>query len=143
MHPASSSVPRHEPEVVEAEAKKRYGGDQEKVATTSIANLCVNGISLQSRYGKAHEFDKMAVMAKALPPELARRVESIFCDSKAQSCYCVSIPVWDADLARTIGLLLEEASLGHNGITLYQGSGLFGLPDGESVTIEPEWFETF
>ena len=56
-------IPKREPELVEAEARRRWQGDPEKVATTTLNSLVVRGVKLSSRYGKAHEY---VVMQRAV-----------------------------------------------------------------------------
>ncbi len=63
-------IPKFEPEIVAAIAKRKYHGDSEKVATTSIKALDVHGVSLRSRYDKAHEYAEMAAMVEGVLPEL-------------------------------------------------------------------------
>jgi len=74
-------VPRFEPEVVASAARKKWRGDDEKVATTSVSNLVVDGVVISSRYGKAHEFDCMAGMVRSTDEALRSLVESLWCDS--------------------------------------------------------------
>src|SRR6266705_3363648 len=97
-------IPQHEPEIVAAIAAKHYRGDDEKVATTSIKLLTVAGVKIESRYQKAREFKLMRDMVLSLPlPQGA--VQSIFCDSKAGSCFSVVVrrDLWNTRLARAFG----------------------------------------
>src|SRR6185437_2692542 len=138
-------IPQHEPEIVAAAARNHRHGDDEKVPTTSITVLIVDGVEITSRYRKAHELELMRDMILALP--LAQRaVQSIFCDSKAGSCFSVVLRRhhWNARLARAIGDHFEKAALayngGHNGITVsaYDGDSIFGS---QRLRIEfnPNW----
>ncbi len=135
-------VPRHEPEVVRAETERRWRGDPEKVATTSLRSLLVEGVLLQSRYAKADEYQTMACMVLDLPPEMAARVHSIFCDSKSGT-HSVSIPDWDEDLARAIGRAMGESCKGavggHAGIRLSHASELLGGTGARTVEIHGSW----
>jgi hypothetical protein len=107
-------IPKLEPEVIAAEAKK-FGGDHEKVATTSIKRLVVGGVEITSRYQKAHEFELMSKMVGALPAALRRHVKSIFCDSKACASYTVVLRQWNQDVAEAVARYLEAAAIAHDG----------------------------
>jgi hypothetical protein len=139
-------IPQHEPEIIAAAARKRPCGDDEKVATTSIYLLIVRGVEVTSRYKKAHEFALMRSMILALPLEHCGAVRSIFCDSKAGSCFSVVLrpDPWNEGLARAIGDLLQEVAMtyggGHNGITVsaYDGDSLFGSQH-LRVEFDPDW----
>src|SRR3954463_7017659 len=108
-------IPVREPEVIAADAK-RYRGDDEKVATTSIQRAVLDGIEITSRYQKAHELETMIRMLENVRPEWRRQIASMWCDSKAGACYEVHLRRWDENLAQAIGRSLEQASGGHNGI---------------------------
>lgn len=139
-------IPRHEPEVVRAEADRRWRGDDEKVATTSLSSMVVNGILLNSRYGKADEYEEMAAIADALPAHMAGRVHSIFRDSQSGHT-TVSMPAWDRDLALCIGHLMEEVCIslqeGHGGITLSEGAELLASHPDNWVEIAAGWVGDF
>jgi hypothetical protein len=133
-------IPQHEPEIIAAAARKRWRGDDEKVATTAIKVLIVHGVKIESRYRKVREFELMRDMVLSLPlPQGA--VQSIFCDSKAGSCFSVVLrrDLWNTRLARTIGFHFEQAAFayncGHNGITV--------SADGSDQHLEfnPNWGE--
>jgi hypothetical protein len=132
------STPRHEPEAIDAEARKRWRGDSEKVATTSVKSATVHGVLLESRYDKAHEYDVMAAMVEHLSPSLRSRVRAIFCDSKMTASYAVTLrgdcKVGDAnEIGRQLGHACGEQQGGHNGIVL---SGAVGAED---VWVDPDW----
>jgi hypothetical protein len=136
-------IPRHEPEVVEATARKLYRGDNEKVSTTSIRSLKVTGVSITSRYDKADELEEMRAMILALPASLRKTVVSIFCDSKASCNYNVTVKNWDEDKARDIGRRIErvafEYSKGHNGITVAADDDtILGHPT-RRINLDPDW----
>jgi hypothetical protein len=135
-------IPQHEPEIVAAIAAKHYRGDDEKVATTSIKLLTVVGVKIESRYQKAREFELMRDMVLSLPLPLPQgAVQSIFCDSKAGSCFSVALrrDLWNTRLARTIGFHFEQAAFayngGHNGITVSADIG------DRSIEFSPNWGE--
>ncbi len=134
----SPIIPEFEPEIVAAIAKRKYHGDSEKVATTSIKALDVHGVSLSSRYDKAHEYAEMAAMVEGVLPELRGHIESIWCDSKANACYSVWLSQCTKDQAREIGAQIEAACIahggGHNGIAI-QG------PNSVGFDLDPWWDE--
>lgn len=129
-------VPRFEPEVVAAEAKKKWHGDLEKVPTTSLKALDVHGVHLSSRYDKAREYEIMAAMVEGVSPELRRLIDNIFCDSKANDCYTVCLNPCTKANARRIAQQMEAACMlhggGHNGIT-FEGA------QGGYLDLDPRW----
>lgn len=135
-------IPRFEPEAIQAEADRRWRGDHDKVATTSLKSLTVRGVLLQSRYGKADEYEGMARMVIGLPDGMAGHLHSIFCDSNSLT-YSVSMPDWDEDLAYMIGTALEEACFrtagGHNGIWISHARKVFAGHDAPSIEIAAAW----
>jgi len=114
------TIPRHEPEIVAAIAAKHHFGDDEKVPTTSIKKLMVSGVQIISRYQKAHELELMRALIMTLCRPDGGVVKSIFCDSKAGSCFSIVLHHWDEGLARAIGDHFEKAFMaynrGHNGL---------------------------
>ena len=98
------------------------------------AQRTVHGVALLSRYGRAHEYDEMAAIVDAMPPELRCLIESVFCDSKANASFDVqlreSVP---PRIARRIGEVFEQACFvtigGHNGVSVTPGH----------VVIDPDW----
>jgi hypothetical protein len=120
---SSGTIPRHEPEIIEAIAAKHYCGDDEKVATTSIETLVIRGVRLESRYRKAREFELMRAMVPALPGPHREAVASIFCDSKASYCFSVVLRQWSDRDARAVGIYFQQVlhsapPFGHNGILI-------------------------
>ncbi|WP_454655118.1 hypothetical protein [Bosea beijingensis] len=110
-------IPNHEPEVIAARARRAPGGNDEKVATTSLKNVTVDGVYLSSRYDKAHELRQMARMVEAFPAQLRSSLADIWCDSKAQACYTVAFKDGTEEFIADLVLdALEAASSGHNGI---------------------------
>ena len=87
----------------------------------------MHGVTLTSRYDKAHEYDEMAAIIEALPPELCCLIESVFCDSKATASFIVELRSSDVPsaVARRIGMAFEQACFvtigGHNGIVIDPG----------------------
>jgi hypothetical protein len=104
-------IPQHEREVVEATARRHYGGDTWKVREVSFTHIVLDGIRITSRYGKAHEYQAMTAMVAALPSFVRPRVSTIFCNSKLGSnCFDISAS-WDLSGARCIGAACARAAL--------------------------------
>jgi hypothetical protein len=129
-------VPRFEPEIVETQAKKRWLGDPEKVATTSVKAMEFHDVVLSSRYDKAHEYESMAAIIEELAPELRSLIDSIWCDSKANACYSVVLKPCTHRQAMLIATALDAACLakngGHNGIYIQEAAG-------GGLDIDPNW----
>lgn len=121
------TIPRHEPEAIAAATKKRRG-DPEKVRTTAISGLDVDGVALSSRYDKAYELEDMVAMVEAVPPSLRALIGSLFCDSQAQACYSVELKACSQSQARLIASHLARAANSrhggsHNSINLQGAAG--------------------
>ena len=129
-------VPRFEPEVVASAARKTWRGDDEKVATTSVSSLIVDGVAITSRYDKAHEFDCMAAMVRSIDKTMRSLVEGLWCDSKANACFIANLKSCSTSQARRIAEQLEEGCIrhqgGHNGIVV---EGV----NGGSLVVDPYW----
>lgn len=78
------TVPTFEPEVVEV-AARRWRGDTDKVATTSLQVLTHCGVEMRSRYQKADELELMAQAVDCLSDHVAWWVLAMDCDSKHRS----------------------------------------------------------
>jgi hypothetical protein len=123
------TVPLRDSELIDAEAKRVWHGSYEKVATTTIKELVVKGVTLKSRYGFAHEYEAMQEMVLELPDHLAKEVESIHCDSKVGDLYDVVVRDWSTGLATEIGCRLGGAAIRHscfhwhNGIIVRAANG--------------------
>ena len=122
--PTYPSIPIFEPEVIEA-AARRCGGDLDKVSTTSLRGMTIDGVRLTSRYGKALEYETMAAMVAALTPPQARETVSIYCDSKQGSDFTVEIREWHEATAQALGARLaqvcEDRCGGFSSITVQCG----------------------
>jgi hypothetical protein len=131
-------VPLREPEIILAEAKLRYRGDTDKVATTTLPGLMVCGVDIISRYGKADELEAMRAMVLALPAQLRAEVAEVWCDSKASHCYTVTVRRWS--VAKAVAQRMDAAAAivrgGHNGIEVR-------LPAGSDlhISVDPDWRE--
>lgn len=93
------------------------------------------GVLLSSRCDLASEIAKMKHIVDALTPEMRRRLETIWCDSKACATYSVTIRegLWVPDLQWAIADAARQVG-GHNGV-YFDGDA----PNG--VDLDPDWPE--
>jgi hypothetical protein len=140
--PKKIIIPRREPELIEADARRHWHGDFEKVATAAIKSVTVCGVKITSRYNKAHELELMANILLAMAASVSGKISSLSCDSKNDT-YTVVLRDWDADVANNVGAKLEIALLntrdddfpfrGHNGIWVE-------APGGDPhIILDPNW----
>jgi hypothetical protein len=90
------------------------------------------GVVLSSRHGLAHEYKYMARVVDSMQDLIARRLDSIYCDSEACACYVVMTR--DGLEAPSIPKAVLEAFYtqgGHNGIQIYNGK--------QSLSIDCHW----
>lgn len=129
-------MPHFEPEVVIAATRKNPHGDDEKVPTTSLKGICINGVYLSSRYDKAHELEAMANLVEGVSPKLRCFIDDIWCDSQANAYYSVTLNPCTRAQAKKISQQIYEACItrngGHNGIDI-QGTA------GGSLYFDPWW----
>lgn len=130
-------VPRFEPEVIKAAVDKRLDGDDEKIATTALKELVVEGVKISSRYDKAHEYDVLSRVVQEMPKDLRWLVQEVFCDSKATCTYSVTLRQWDFvdEVAKYFNAALLEHNGGHNGIDLC----VAGDDRTKTVWVDPQW----
>ncbi|MDB5535043.1 MAG: hypothetical protein JWO28_3358 [Hyphomicrobiales bacterium] len=118
---------------VENETREKWRGDSEKVATTTIQGLEWLGVELSSRYDKADEYETMLNMIEDVSDNLVGRVETIFCDSKA-NVYSVKFRQCNLAQAKVLGEQLNNSfytrNCWHNGlfVTGAHGGELFFQP---------------
>jgi hypothetical protein len=138
--PEYCPVPLRDPEIILAEAQRRYRGCTDKVATTSLSGLVVCGVMLASRYSKADELEAMRTMVLELPAQLRAEVTEVWCDSKATHCYTVTVRRWDVAKANAKRMDAAAAVVqgGHNGIEVRLVVG-----GDQHLTVDPDWRELF
>lgn len=100
-----------------------------------VAGFCYRGVHIESRWSVLAELDKMRRIVDAMPELMARRLETIWCDSNAGSCYSVTVRpgLWVPDLRWAIANAALEAG-GHNGIVVEADGG-------NGCHIDPDWGE--
>jgi hypothetical protein len=137
MSDARILVPRFEPEVVAAGAKKHFCGDDKKVLTTSLSELMHCGVAIVSRYGKADEFETMAAMLDGISSDLWRYIDTLFCDSKMGNSYSVGLrrcgPAQGREIAAQLADFITAYKGGHSGIRLENADGTV------LVDVDPDW----
>lgn len=137
--PPRPKIPVFEKEVMAAEAR-RFGGDYDKVSSTTRGAVEWFGVTVRSRDADADEMELMLDMLAALTDEQLGQIREIYCDSKRGNDFVVLLSQWDPKAARAMGETLErvtlESSHGHSGIVLRHGE-MFG--DGPYIEIEPDY----
>lgn len=100
-----------------------------------VSSFRYRGVQIESRWPVLSELDKMRCIIDAMPELMARRLESIWCDSNAGSCYTVTVRpgLWVPDLRWAIADAVLRAG-GHNGIFIEADGG-------NGCHIDPDWGE--
>ena len=100
---------------------------------TKQAPITYKEVYLSSRYDLAHEIRDMKGIVDALSPDMVRRIETIWCDSKACAVYSVTVRdgLWVPDLQWAIADA-GRAMGGYNGV-YFDGD----TPAG--VDLDPYW----
>jgi hypothetical protein len=127
-------IPVFEPEVVTAEAQKRWHGNYDKVTTTSVRGLRIGGVTITSQYRKAAEYQVLGDIVTKLPPELRELIANVWCDSKARWFTVISLKRWSEHHASLIGDQFERELLSKNGS--HDGIWIESKDSGESLVCE-------
>jgi hypothetical protein len=100
---------------------------RDKVATTTIRELDVDGVTVVSRYRRARELRVLATAVADLREETRRQVDRVFYDSKSDTVtidVCIGAPRERAEaVAVTFSGALAGANGGHGSITVVDGQG--------------------
>jgi hypothetical protein len=130
------AIPHREPEVIEAEARRHWRGNHDKVSTTTLNDLFIGKTRIWSRYQKAHEMELMRDAFLAIEASDREHVVEIYCDSKMSNSYTIVLRI-DAKMfvhnfmeqirRRTLGDFYYQVEL-LDGTVLYSelGSGDLG-----------------
>ena len=116
--------------------QRQYDIDRAEAGTKApVSGFRYRGVQIESRWSVLAELDKMRRIVDAMPELLARRLETIWCDSNAGSCYLVTVRagLWVPDLRWAIADAALEAG-GHNGIVV-------DADGGNGCHIDPDWGE--
>lgn len=97
--------------------KEKRSREQASRLTKKQTPVEYKGVHLSSRYDLALEIDAMKLMVDQLTPEMARRIDCIWCDSKACACYSVTVRdgLWVDQLLEAIKQA-GRISGGYNGV---------------------------
>lgn len=100
-----------------------------------MAEETYNGVRLSNRYDEPGEITAMKDVIDALETPARASIESIWCDSKAQALYTVTVRegAWEDALEADI-----RAAFGH-ALTGYNGVYIEGAP--RQIAFDPEWPE--
>ncbi|MGV8833261.1 MAG: hypothetical protein ACOH2N_14905 [Devosia sp.] len=130
------TIPTHEREVIDAEARK-MNGRHDKVSTTTFSTSVWYGIAVNSRYSDAAELELMLDMVEAMTPAERSMVQRIYCDSKRGNDFAVELRTWNEQfawaIAQKLGDVACEKSQGHSGVSIHDGE-VFG--GGKSIQID-------
>lgn len=99
-----------------------------------VSGFCYRGVKIESRWSVLAELDTMRRIIDAMPELMARRLESIWCDSNAGACYKVLVRpgLWVPSLRWAIADAVKDAGGGHNGIVIEA--------DGDNgCHLDPDW----
>jgi hypothetical protein len=133
-------VPKHEPEVISALARKLFRGDDEKVPTTMLEKSLFRGVLVESRYQKADEVMAMLAVLRRMDDAQIAMIDRVWCDSKAQACYVITVregvyDEWGDDIRASFHAYCMQENGGHNGFDVVGH-------DGEEICYQdPEWPE--
>lgn len=99
-----------------------------------VSGFNYKGVRLESRWAVLRELNVMKRIVDAMPELMSRRLETIWCDSKAGSTYTVTVKdkLWVPDLKWVISDAVVDADGGHNGIYI----------DGDTpagINVDPYW----
>lgn len=135
---------RHpEPEIVTMDEKVALAFRQQQQADFEEAGrkvpyseLDYRGITLSSRYRVEREFKVMKSVVDHMSEGVRIRVESIFCDSKAEAVYAVEVLIgmYDQALAENIHECFIRGTNGYNSIFINHGGK-------DAAYFEPYWPE--
>ncbi|PTW47809.1 hypothetical protein [Rhodovulum kholense] len=117
--------------------QRQYDIDRaDAVPKAPVSCFRYRGVQIESRRAVMAELDTMRRIIDAMPELMARRLETIWCDSNAGACYTVTIQpgLFVPDLRWAIADAVIEAGGGHNGIMIEADGG-------NGCNIDPNWGE--
>ncbi|QFT97600.1 hypothetical protein FIU85_09820 [Roseovarius sp. THAF8] len=103
-----------------------------------VSSFRYRGVQIESRWAVMAELDTMRRVIDAMPELMARRLETIWCDSNAGACYTVTVrpSLYVPDLRGAIFDAVLVAGGGHNGIMIEADCG-------KGCHIDPDWGEPY
>lgn len=103
-----------------------------------VSGFNYRGVYIESRWSVLRELETMKNIVDALPELLARRLQSIWCDSNCGANYLVSVRKghWVPVLQDAVGEAVVAAGGGHNGILIEEAGEHRG-------DVAPDWGEEY
>lgn len=115
-------IPKFEPEVIQS-GLKRYSGKSERVPTTAIRSLFIDGIVIKSAYGNANALELMCRMVEGVDEHLRQMIASLSCFGKKNDSFLVNIIHCTNTEAAKIAIQFEAICVkyigGHGGIMFF------------------------
>lgn len=99
-----------------------------------VSGFSYRGVRLESRFSVLAELDTMREFIDALPELMARRLASVWCDSRAGATYMIDVRegYWVSEIEWAIREAIMKVSSGHNGISIYEGKI-------SRADVDPDW----
>lgn len=101
-----------------------------------VSGIVYKGVSVNSRYNLQAEIDTMKDILDAMSDSATQKLQSIWCDSKANATYSIVVRdgKWVPELQWIIAEAAKNGAGGHNGIFIEAGKG-------DGWGIDPYWPE--
>lgn len=101
-----------------------------------ISGFSYRGVRIESRWAVQAELETMKRIVDAMPELMARRLASIWCDSKCGANYLVSVRpgLWVPTLERAISDAITAGGGGHNGVMIDEAGDY-------RADLDPDWGE--
>jgi len=124
MPPEMAEAIHHQYEIDRAEAGQK----------APVSGFAYKGVQLESRWAILYELEAMKRIVDTMPELMARRLEMIWCDSKASATYTIFVRdgLWIPALKWAISKAVVKACGGHNGVNI-EGDA----PAGSDL--DPDW----
>ena len=96
--------------------------------------ITFRSVRLVSRSNNASEIRDMQRIVDELTPNMIRRIEEIWCDSKATATYsiCIRDGLWMSEMQWAVNTAICDACGGHNGV-YFEGNAPVG------IDLDPSW----
>jgi hypothetical protein len=123
LPPGAAELPQRQCEIDRAEAGPKLPVDK----------LHYRGVDIESRWSVAVEFERMKAVVDALPDLVRIRLQSIWCDSKAQADYSVAVAQgrWAEGIELDVRDAVLSATDGFNGLSV--------AGNGRRIDFDPIW----
>ena len=118
-------IPKFEPEVVQAGVKK-LAGRVERVPTTAIRKLFIDGIEVRSPYGNAAAMELICSMVERIDQQLQDTIAAISCVGRNHDMFVVNVMHCSINAMYEIADIFETICIERNG---RHGGIVFFWPD--------------